>query len=584
MTLAPWRRRFLAPQVSLPRWARHRPERLVYKSNETGKWELYAWDAMTDERRQITERPTGTFDGMVDATGSTIWWFDDEGGNELGRWMTVPFAGGAAQPLSDALPVGSSAGLAFGRDTTVVGIAQSGKGASVYTANAREDFRLIHKDPLFAYVADLSWDETLLSLEFAMNGDMIHSDVRALRPDGRVVAELSDGPNLALYPWGWAPLVGDNRMLVAHERYEQMGLLIWTPETGEVEELRIDLPGDVSGGWYPDGLQLLLVHGFRGRDELYTYDLETSAVERLPTEPGTIWWEAAVRPDGEVWYSWSNAATAPEIRAGDRTLLTVGEPAPAGVTYTEHQVGDIPLFVAEPEGQRPHPVVFQVHGGPTGHDADAFSSLVQAWVDHGFAVVLVNYRGSISYGRAWRDALQDNPGFAELDDIATVHDWVLSQGIGQTGGSVLAGYSWGGYLTLLGLGTQPERWDLGIAAIPLADLALAYEDAAEPLRAYDRSLFKSSPDERPDFWRERSPITYVDRIRAPLLIIAGENDTRCPLRQVEQYVSRLNGLGKRHEFYQYDAGHAWLVVEETIRQVELQIDFAHRHLGTPAPL
>ncbi len=73
-------------------------------------------------------------------------------------------------------------------------------------------------------------------------------------------------------------------------------------------------------------------------------------------------------------------------------------------------------------------------------------------------------------------------------------------------------------------------------------------------------------------------------IDAPVLILAGENDARCPIRQIENYIARLEELGKPHEVYRFDAGHSSFVVEETIRQMEAQLAFAARHLGTPQPL
>src|SRR5207249_6808122 len=133
--------------------------------------------------------------------------------------------------------------------------------------------------------------------------------------------------------------------------------------------------------------------------------------------------------------------------------------------YSAHEVAGIPVFVAAPPAASPHPTIFIVHGGPTHHDGDAFSPRVQAWVDHGYAVVLVNYRGSTGYGRAWRDALEGNPGLTELEDIVKVRDWVVEQGIADPARLILAGGSWGGYLTLLGLGTRAECWALGRAAV-----------------------------------------------------------------------------------------------------------------------
>ena len=104
---------------------------------------------------------------------------------------------------------------------------------------------------------------------------------------------------------------------------------------------------------------------------------------------------------------------------------------------------------------------------------------------------------------------------------------------------VLTGGSWGGYLTLLGLGTQPEAWALGLAAVPVADYVTAYHDEMEALKAMDRTLLGGTPEEVPERFEASSPLTYVDAVRAPVYISAGVNDPRCPIRQIDNYVDRL---------------------------------------------
>ncbi|MGH8890401.1 MAG: prolyl oligopeptidase family serine peptidase, partial [Acidothermaceae bacterium] len=204
---------------------------------------------------------------------------------------------------------------------------------------------------------------------------------------------------------------------------------------------------------------------------------------------------------------------------------------------------------------------------------------VAAWVDAGFAVIRVNYRGSTGYGSAWRDAIEKRVGLTELEDIAAVRDWAVENGTADAEKIVLAGASWGGYLTLLGLGVRPESWSVGVAGVPVADYIAAYEDEMEALRAFDRSLFGGPPDEMPDSYRRSSPITYVDDVRAPVLVLAGANDPRCPIRQIDNYLARLSARGALHEVYRFDAGHGSLVVEERIRQVEAELSFARRWVG-----
>jgi dipeptidyl aminopeptidase/acylaminoacyl peptidase len=226
----------------------------------------------------------------------------------------------------------------------------------------------------------------------------------------------------------------------------------------------------------------------------------------------------------------------------------------------------------------PLPLLIEVHGGPTAHDADAFRAYPSAWVDHGFAVVQVNYRGSTGYGSAWRDALDTRVGHTELEDVVAVRDYLVRAGIADPARVVLNGASWGGYLTLLGLGTYPDRWSLGLASVPVADYVAAYEDEMEGVKAFDRALFGGSPEQVADKYRDSSPITYVDAVTVPVLIMAGENDPRCPIRQIENYLAKLAEREVPHEVYRYDAGHGSLVDDERVRQAETEFSFTTRYL------
>jgi dipeptidyl aminopeptidase/acylaminoacyl peptidase len=585
MPEAPWRRRYRAVQLSLPRWARDAPDRLLYASNQPGRFELFGWDRVTGSRRQVTDRPEGTTRGALEPSGRRVWWFDDERGSEHGVWMTEPFEGGAPpEPAAPGLEPAYPAGLALGRSSAVVGTSTDG-GSQVRLVAPGAPPETLYRHREHADVAGLSRDELLVALEHSEHGDSRHPALRVLDRQGGSVAELWDGPGLGLAAGPWSPVPGDQRLLVIHERTGLDRPAIWSPLAGELTEPAIDLPGELSAEWYPGASALLLEHDHAGRTELYRYDVAEWTLSRLDTPTGTIG-AATVRPDQELWYAHSSGAHPTSlVRAGGAALLEPpGDPAPPGVAYQDLGVGSLHGFLAEPLGARPHPTILLVHGGPGAHDRDAFSPRVQAWVDHGFAVATVNYRGSTGYGREWRDALEGNPGLTELQDVAAMRDHLVATGIADPLRLVLAGGSWGGYLTLLGLGRRPELWSLGIAMVPVADYVAAFEDEMEPLKAFDRALFGGTPAERPEFYRERSPITYADRVAVPVLVTAGRNDPRCPLRQIESYVARLRELDKPHQVYEFEAGHGSMVIEEQIRQLEVQLTFCHDHLGTPAPL
>ncbi|MFD7959931.1 prolyl oligopeptidase family serine peptidase [Streptomyces zaomyceticus] len=586
-----WEQRFRAPRVSLPEWAEEAPDRSLFVSNATGTYELYAWDRSSGEQRQVTDRPNGTTDGTLSPDGAWIWWFADTDGDEFGVWMRQPFGGGADEPAVPGLDPSYPAGLAIGRDgTLLVGRSTDEDGSTIHLVRPGAGAPVeIYRHRESAGVGDLSHDGALIAVEHTEHGDAMHSALRVLRAsDASVLAELDDTKGgteeLGLAVLGFAPVTGDTRLLVGHQRRGRWEPMLWDVAAGTETDLALDLPGDVSAEWYPDGSGLLVVHSFEARSELWRYEIATGALVRVETPAGSVS-SATARPDGSVEYLWSSAAEPPVVRstAGGVVLDPPGPKAPPSVpvedVWVEGPGGRVHALVQRPGGQGPFPTVFEVHGGPTWHDSDAFASGPAAWVDHGYAVVRVNYRGSTGYGREWTDALKHRVGLIELEDIEAVRVWAVDSGLADPARLVLSGGSWGGYLTLLGLGTQPDAWAVGLAAVPVADYVTAYEDEMEALKALDRTLLGGSPEEVPERYAASSPLTYVDEVRAPVHISAGVNDPRCPIRQIDNYVDRLVARGAVHEVYRYDAGHGSLVVEERIKQVGLDLAFAAKHLG-----
>ncbi|WP_405830625.1 S9 family peptidase [Streptomyces sp. NBC_01176] len=603
-----WEKRFRAPRVSLPDWAEDAPHRSLFVSNATGTYELYAWDRETGEQRQITDRANGTTDGVLSPDGEWIWWFDDKDGDEFGIWRRQRFAGtGSADAASPAATAGAPSvdepaapglepsypgGLAIGRDgrTAVVGRSTDDDGSTIHLVRSGEEPVEIYRHRESAGVGDLSHDGSLIAVEHTEHGDAMHSALRVLRPDGSTVADLDDSKGgtveLGLEVLGFAPVDGDTRLLIGHQRRGRWEPLVWDVATGEETDLSLDLPGDVGAEWYPDGSALLIAHSFEARSDLWRYDLASGELLRVPTPAGTVS-GATARPDGSVEYLWSSAAEPSSVRSTTRGVILdpPGLKSPGSVpvedVWVEGPGGRVHALVQKPAGATgPLPTVFDIHGGPTWHDSDSFAAGPAAWVDHGYAVVRVNYRGSTGYGREWTDALKHRVGLIELEDIAAVREWAVTSGLADPERLILTGGSWGGYLTLLGLGTQPDAWTLGIAAVPVADYVTAYHDEMEALKAMDRTLLGGTPEEVPERFEASSPLTYVDAVKAPVYISAGVNDPRCPIRQVENYVDRLAARGAVHEVYRYDAGHGSLVVDERIKQVHLELNFAQAHLPT----
>jgi len=568
-----------------PSWARDDADRLLFLSNADGKFEVHTWDRRSGEQKRLTDRTEGTgyrVPARLEPSGKRVWWFDDAKGNELGRWVRVPFQGGAPQPMTPDLSPSYSAGLALGSDFAVIGRSSGTEGTTVHVRRSDGALQKIYAHQQSASVGALSRDEKRFVLMHSEHGDSRNRALRVLDLKGETIAEKWDGPGRGLSSYLWSPVVGDTRVIVNHERTGIERPMIWDVANDTEIALGFDLPGETAADWFPDAKSLLIAHDHRGRTELFRYDLASQRLERLPTERGTVG-TTRVRPDGEVWYMLDRSSEQPLVRSvsGDVVLRPSGEPAPRGVAYRDADVDGIHVFVAEPAGTGPRPTYFFIHGGPEAHDRDSFSPVVQAWVDHGFAVILVNYRGSSGYGKAWRDAIVGRPGLTELADIAKVREWAIGEKIADPKRSFIGGGSWGGYLTLLGLGTQPDAWALGIGIVPIGDYIPAFEDEMEPLKKYDAALFGGTPTQVPEKYRVANPITYIEKVRAPMILLVGQNDPRCPSRSVDVYEARLKQLGKPYEEYRYDAGHGSLKIDESLKQLSMEIDFVAKHLGTP---
>jgi dipeptidyl aminopeptidase/acylaminoacyl peptidase len=582
-----WKQRYRAPSLTLPRWAVDHPDRLVYASNLSGSWQVHAWDRATGRHRQVSEHPTGVVAGTVTPDGAQVVWFEDSKGDEVGRWLQQPFGGGGTTPLLADVEPAWTAGLALGpKGRVAVGLAGR-DGFAVRVGELGGSSAELYRHDEMVELGDLSRDGRLLVVHHAEHGDNLHPALRAFDAEAmKPLGDLWDGEGYGLFAAGFSPVAGDGRLALLHERTGRLRPAVWDPDTGERVDLDVDLPGEVEvADWWPDASALLLVHTHLGRNELYRLDLASGTTERLDHPAGSIA-RAGVRPDGQVWYRWSSGAAPPQVRAvgqGDAVLRPPGARAPAGVAYESwtfrNPDGDqVHGFLAAPPGPGPHPTLMLVHGGPHHHDADGWDPEVQAFVDHGYLVALVNYRGSTGYGKRWQDALEGDPGRPEVEDVTAGRDDLVARGLAGPDQVAISGASWGGYVTLQTIGTRPEGWRAAMAVVPVADYLAAYADESEALQAFDRSLFGGGPDERPELFVERSPITHAHRVQAPVLLMVGDNDTRCPLQQVLNYADRLAALGKPFELDRFDAGHGALVVEERIRQAGVLLRFAARHV------
>jgi dipeptidyl aminopeptidase/acylaminoacyl peptidase len=271
-----------------------------------------------------------------------------------------------------------------------------------------------------------------------------------------------------------------------------------------------------------------------------------------------------------------------------RTILSSGEVPPGhsfrSVSFPTADGVALQAWLGIPAGEPPFPVVLETHGGPSAAQVPNFHPIAQAFLDHGFAFLCLNYRGSTTFGREFEQSIWGRLGELEVEDLVAARTWLVEEGVAIPDRILLSGWSYGGYLTLLGLGRRPDLWAGGMAGVAIADWEMNYEDSSDLLRSYQRMLFRGGPDEQREAMRAGSPLTYVDDVRAPVLIIQGRNDTRTPARPIERYVERLRQRHHPVEIEWFDAGHMGGGTDDemAVHHQRLMLDFARRVVGAAA--
>ena len=400
---------------------------------------------------------------------------------------------------------------------------------------------------------------------------------------GEAIADLEDkGRNLD--PAAWSPLAGDQRLAFTSEQGPFERPAIWDVRTGERRDLELDLPGGAFPlRWFPDASALLVLHEHEGKSQLLRVAVDASAATPLTPLEGDIE-GAEIRPDGSTWYRITDSVRPARIVDIDsRTVLaSPDDPAPSGRAYTgrfaTNPSGDrIHMFVVTPEGDGPFPTVFNIHGGPEWHERDRFDTETQAFVDNGYAVAIVNYRGSTGYGIEFREALIGNVCFVETEDIIACLDALIADGTTDPERVFWNGWSWGGCLACFNAGTQPDRWRAIFAGIPAGDFVAAHWASAPELQAWDDAVYGGSPDQVPDAYARSDPMTYVDAVKAPILVIAGESDPRCPIEGVKPWVDALRARNHPVELELYPEGHHTNSMDGQVKHMQLVLDFFDRY-------
>ena len=384
----------------------------------------------------------------------------------------------------------------------------------------------------------------------------------------------------------------------ANNGYDNVGLL--DVSSKKISWLTQDKWQIHGGNFSPDGKSLTWTANVEGYANIYVHNLVSGKTSSLPLPKGVndlAGSESSFTRDGSHLLYHHNGATAPSdiwtysLATGKSQQVT--HSLMAGVP-TDHMVEPflvhypskdgkwtISAFVYVPFNMQrsgKNAAIVYVHGGPASQSVDSFNRFVQYMVNQGYMVIAPNYRGSTGYGKEFKQANLFDMGGGDLEDVLSAADWIKQTGFPDPKKIILMGGSYGGYLTMMGVTKAPDLWAAGVPIVPFVNWFTELEHEDPVLREGDLATM-GDPVKNKALYQERSPINFIDNVKAPLFLLAGGHDPRCPKEETQQVVDSIQKRGGTVEFKIYEnEGHGFARLENLIDAYGRVASFLKAHV------
>lgn len=346
------------------------------------------------------------------------------------------------------------------------------------------------------------------------------------------------------------------------------------------------------------GTTAALLWNVAGRNELAFVDLASGRLTAAPKLAGEIVGGLTFSKDGRRLAMTLSGATAPP----DVWLLDIPSSRLRQVTRTPHEGVDLAKLVRpelvtfkahdglglsgwlyRPAGRSgPAPFVVSFHGGPEGQERPSFRSDYQALVAQGIGVFAPNVRGSSGFGKRFVNLDNGPLRFEGIKDLKDCVDYLVGNGIADPKRVGITGGSYGGYMTMVGVTLYPDLFAAGVDLFGMVNFFTFFEQT-EPWMAAISTTEYGDPKTQANLLRDLSPLGKLDRIKTPLMVQHGANDTNVPVVEAEQIVENLKRRNVPVEYILFpDEGHGFRKEKNRITSTVKMVEFFVAHLVDPA--
>ena len=580
---------------------------VVFASNISGQFNLWRVSVEGGWPDQLTAFTDETVRGAgVSPRDGTMVLCADHDGDEFHQLYLIDGGKGWPEQLSNEPQVQHYVGgLAWSRDGTKFAYAANARTPTDMEVWVRDfetgDTQAVFGEGMFAFPGAFSPDGSkLLAFEFRNNSD---TSTHLVDLESGETRELTPHDDDALFvPGPWAH-DGSGFYLVTDHGSEFRGLAFYALDSDTydwVEEPAHDVD-DVALS--DDGRVLAWLVNDRGYDRLRLRDLESGRdlpEADLPdgARPHLTGAEPplALSPDGshaalvvssprrppEVWVVETQSGRTWPVT--DSRLGGLREDDLAEIELVSFPTFDgreIPAWLYRPDVDGKAPVVLSIHGGPESQERPVYQPLYQYLLSRGIAVLATNIRGSTGYGKSYQRLVQRDWGGGDMKDWEHAarwlqeQDWVDAERIGVYGGS------YGGFAVLTCVTRLPDYWAAAVDIFGPANL-VTFAKAVPPTWRRFIARFVGDPETEADFLMERSPITYVENVKTPLLVIQGATDPRVVKGESDQMVERLRDLGREVDYIVFDdEGHGFTKRPNELKAYRLAAEWLEQHLVGP---
>jgi dipeptidyl aminopeptidase/acylaminoacyl peptidase len=568
-------------------------KQVAFVTNVTGRRNIWLVPTQSGWPTQLTVSNQRQTNIAWSPKGRWIAYNSDYDGNEQWDLFLVSTTNGQVVNLTNT-PEVSEEGAAWSPDGEKLAYSVKPKQSSNYEIDVMEILNKKVTHVTSSTPAQLSNNNPIWSKDGKW---VVFSQQDAAGKDGNIlIASASGGKTTNLTPhqgeqnFAATDISPDGKTVLitsnASNGYANAGLLDIASK--KISWLTTDKGETNSGTFSPDGKRLTWTANADGNQDIYIYELATHQAHALPVPKGInslagaetafshssthlLYSHDGPNAPNDIWdYDFSTQKSNQITHSLVAGLRSEDMVEPFLIHYpSKDGKWQISAFVYAPynaEKNGKNAAVVYIHGGPTAQTINSFNRSIQYLVNQGYFVIAPNYRGSTGYGKEFEDANRFDMGGGDLDDVISAAEWIKKTEFIDPKKIAVMGGSYGGYLTMMAVTKAPDLWAAGVPIVPFVNWFTEMENEDPQLRQYDMTTMGDPMDEKAKArLKDRSPINFIDQIKAPLLLLAGGNDPRCPRTEAEQVASAIKKRNGVAELKVYEnEGHGFAKLENQI--------------------